>query len=82
MYSSQVLFCSMASNNDDVRTVICHTQNFSLIKFHYSGIKIIILPFSYFRKHKHIKVHTELLKFFVSFMIQNNDRFVPLMHHA
>ena len=28
-------------------------QNLSLIKFHYSGIKIIILPFFYFIKHNH-----------------------------
>ena len=30
---------SMASNNDGFRTVICHTQNLSLIKVLYSGIK-------------------------------------------
>ena len=50
----------------------CHTQNLSLIKFHYSGIKIIILPFSHFIKHKHIEVHTEL----------PNDRFVQLIYNA
>ena len=50
----------------------CHTQNLSLIKFYYSGIKIIILPFSHFIKHKHIEVHTEL----------PNDRFVQLIYNA
>ena len=29
----------------------------------------LILPFSYFRKHRDIKVYTELLKFLVSYMI-------------
>ena len=69
MYPSQVLFRSMATNNADFRTVICHTQNLSLIKFHYEDFKIIILAFAYFRKHKHIEVHTELQKFFFSYMI-------------
>ena len=59
----------MASNNDGFRTVICDIQNLSLTVFHYSGIKIIILPFSYLRKHKHIEVHRELLTFLVSYMI-------------
>ena len=59
----------MALNNDGFRTVICDTQNLSLINFRYLGIKIIILPFSYFRKNKHIEVYTELLKFSVSYMI-------------
>ena len=64
MYPSQGLHCSMTSNNDGSKTVICPTQNLSLIKSHYSGINIIILPFSYFIKHKHIEVHTELLNSF------------------
>ena len=50
----------------------CHTQNLSLIKFYYSGIKIMILPFTHFIKHKHIEVHTEL----------PNDRFVQLIYNA
>ena len=50
MYPYQVLFKSMTLNNDSFRTVICHTQNLSLLKFYYLGIKIIILPFSYFKK--------------------------------
>ena len=82
MYPSELLIWSMASNGDGFRTVVCQTQNLSLIKFHYTGIKIIILQFSYFIKPKHIEVHTELLNFFVSDMIQNNGRFVPLIYHA
>ena len=79
MYPSQGLHCSMTSNNDGSKTVICPTQNLSLIKSHYSGIKIIILPFSYFIKHKHIEVHTELPKFFVSYMISNVNIHVDLV---
>ena len=80
--SSQVLFWSIASNNDGFRTVICYRQNLSLIKFHYSGIKIIILPFSYLRKQKHIEVHTELLKFFCHIWSKANVRFVQLIYNA
>ena len=39
-------------------------------------------PLSYFRKYKHIEVHTEFLKFRVSYMIWNNACFVPLFYHA
>ena len=59
MYPLQVLFGGMALNNDGFRTVICHIKNLSLIKLHYFGIKIIILPLYYFRKRKDIEVHTE-----------------------
>ena len=57
-------FWSLASKNDDFRTAICQNQNLNLIKFGYSGIKIIILGFSYFIKHKHIEFHADLLEFF------------------
>ena len=69
----------MTSNNDGFRTVICHTQNLSLIKFHYLGIKIIILPFSYFRKDKKIEVHTEVQV--VSDMIYHVQNFGFLSFH-
>ena len=69
MYLSQVSLACMASNNDGFATAFYEIQNLSLIKFEYLVIKIIILPFSYFLKHKHIEARRELLNFFVAYKI-------------